>query len=70
MIQVYVKMTTRSYVVRVWGKSVKIGHLATTDELEELCTTFFQKSAVCVGYLGSEAPKGRVFGSREQSFLN
>ena len=42
--------------LRVWGKSVKIGQIASTEDLERLCVAYFQNSAVCVGFLGSSAP--------------
>ena len=40
----------------MWGKSVKIGQVESTEDLERLCVAYFQNSAVCVGFLGSSAP--------------
>lgn len=37
----------------MWGKSVKIGQITSTEDLERLCVTYFQNSAVCLGFLGS-----------------
>ena len=57
-IQVYANTMTKKYVVRAWGKSIKSGDLATTEDLKELCAEYFGKFVACAGYLGPHPGQG------------
>ena len=60
-------MTSRSYVVRVWGKSVKIGQIATTEDLERLCVTYFQGSKIALPRFGKILRKISEFQFQKKS---
>ena len=57
-IQVYANTMTKRYVIRAWGKSIRSGHLATIEDLKELCKDYFGKFVACAGYLGPHPGQG------------
>ena len=57
-IQVYANATTKRYIVRAWGKSIKSGDLPTTEDLRELCINYFGRFVACAGYLGPHPGQG------------
>ena len=59
--QIYINLSTRRYVLRVWGRSLKSGELETVKDIAELCTACFSESSACVGWLVTppEAERGQ-----------
>ena len=48
-VQVYANLSTKTYFVRVWGKSVNNGKFATVEDLKDLCSSNFGGSVACLG---------------------
>ena len=51
-IQIYANLDTRTYLVRVWGRTLDRGNFVSEEDLKFLCITNFQNTSACVGYLG------------------
>lgn len=51
-IQLYANLTTKKYVIRVWGRTCDWGAFDDEDQLGELCVTNFKDTTTCLGYLG------------------
>ena len=57
-IQLYANLTTRKYVIRVWGRTYDWGAYDNEEYLNDLCVTNFKDTAACLGYLGPHPGSG------------
>ena len=48
-VQVYANLSSKSFFVRVWGKSVNSGKFAAVEDLKNLCSSNFGGTVACLG---------------------
>ena len=51
--QVYANPAANKYLIRAWGRTVKVGDWNSVDDVRRLCESYFMNTAVCAGYPGT-----------------